>query len=326
MGLWLIGAGTMAQDYAKVLQNLGQDFEVIGRGAVSAEKFELATGHLVRQGGLSSALATSGAPEQTIVAVGVEGLAKQATELIEAGTRRVLLEKPGGLNTMEIRALQETAAKHQAAVLIAYNRRFYASTSLAMKLIAEDGGATSCTFEFTEWSHVIAPLIKAPGVKEAWFLANSTHVVDLAFHLCGFPKAWQAWRGGSLDWHPSAARFCGSGITQQGVFFSYHADWEAPGRWGVEVLTRKRRFVFRPMEQLQVIPLGSVNMEIVEIHDQLDKAFKPGLYEQTKAFLARDDRLFCTIGEQLRHCAIYDEMAGYNRMLSAGPLLMTESL
>lgn len=314
MSLWLIGAGTMAQDYARVLVGLGEDFEVIGRSATSAAKFELDTGRPVRRGGLSAALAVHGAPDHAIVAVGVEHLAEVAIELIEAGTRRVLLEKPGGLNTKEIRTLQNRAVKHGANVLIAYNRRFYASTATARNLIAEDGGATSCTFEFTEWSHVIAPLTKGTGVKEAWFLANSTHVVDLAFHLCGFPQDLQCWHGGSLSWHPSAARFCGSGITGQGVFFSYNADWEAPGRWGVEVLTRKRRFIFRPMEQLQVIPLGSVKMDAVELDDRLDKDFKPGLFEQTKAFLQRDDRLFCTIQEQLQHCAIYDEMAGYNQV------------
>lgn len=318
MSLWLIGAGTMAQEYAKVLLNLCQDFEVIGCNPTSARKFESGAGHPVRQGGLTSALATADAPEQAIIAVGVEHLASVATELIEAGTRRILIEKPGGLNTMEIRTLQRTAATQKADAFIAYNRRFYASTALARKLIAEDGGATSCTFEFTEWSHVIAPLTKAPGVKEAWFLVNSTHVVDLVFHLCGFPKDWRAWQGGSLDWHQAAARFCGSGITEHGVFFSYHADWEAPGRWGVEVLTRKRRFVFRPMEQLQVTPLGSVRMDSVEIDDQLDRAFKPGLYGQTKAFLDRDDRLLCTVDEQLRHCATYDEMAGYDQVVSAG--------
>lgn len=319
MSLWLIGAGTMAQDYAKVLQGLGQDFEIIGRNVASAEKFESVTGHPVRQGGLSSALAALGAPEQAIVAVGVEHLADITTELIKAGTRRILLEKPGGLGTMQIRALQQTTASHDADVLIAYNRRFYASTALAKKLIAEDGGATSCTFEFTEWSHVIAPLTKGPGVKEAWFLANSTHVVDLAFHLCGFPKDWQAWHGGALSWHPSAARFCGSGITEQDVFFSYQADWEAPGRWGVEVLTRKRRFIFRPMEQLQVVLLGSVKVDSVELDDRLDKEFKPGLFMQTKAFLDNDDSLFCTVEEQLQHCGIYDEMAGYDQIVSTVP-------
>ena len=320
MSLWLIGAGTMAQDYAKVLQNFEQDFEVIGRGAVSAVQFELVSGHAVKQGGLSLALAVSAAPEQAIVAVGVEQLAVATIELIKAGTRRILLEKPGGLNTAEINAIGMTATKHGAEVLIAYNRRFYASTTLARELIAQDGGATSCIFEFTEWSHVIAPLVKAPGVKEAWFLANSTHVVDLAFHLCGFPKEWRPWHGGALDWHPSAARFCGSGITEQGVFFCYHADWEAPGRWGLEVLTRKRRFIFRPMEQLQVVQLGSVKVESVGLDDRLDKEFKPGLHGQVKAFLALNDRFFCTIEDQLQHCAVYDEMAGYDRVGSELPL------
>ena len=315
MNLWLIGAGAMAQDYAKVLQGLGQNFAVIGRSAASAEKFELATGHSVRLGGLSAALAASGAPELAIVAVGVEQLASVATELIKAGTRRILLEKPGGLNTIEIGALKQIAAKHNADVMIAYNRRFYTSTALARKLIAEDGGATSCIFEFTEWSHVIASLTKAPGVKEAWFLANSTHVVDLAFHLCGFPKDWHAWHGGSLDWHPSAARFCGSGITDRGVFFSYHADWEAPGRWGLEFLTRKRRFILRPLEQLQVIQMGSVRIENIELDDRMDKEFKPGLFRQTEAFLNRDDSQFCSIDEQLRHNTVYGEMAGYGQVV-----------
>ncbi len=314
MSLWLVGAGAMAQDYAKVLQSLRLDFEVVGRNAASAEKFELITGVKVRQGGLSAVLADSGAPELAIVAVGVELLAEVATELIQAGTRRILIEKPGGLNTMKIRALQHKAAECKAEVFVAYNRRFYASTKLARRLIAEDGGAVSCNFEFTEWSHVIAPLTKAPGVKEMWFLANSTHVVDLAFHLCGFPKDWNARHSGALAWHPSAARFCGSGVTEQGVLFNYHADWEAPGRWGVEVLTRKRRFLFRPMEHLQVVQLGSVKVDAVELDDRLDKEFKPGLYEQTKAFLDNDDSWFCTVDEQLRHCAVYDEMAGYDQL------------
>jgi predicted dehydrogenase len=310
----------MAQDYAKVLQDLRQDFVVIGRGAASAAQFELVSGHSVTLGGISQALAGSAAPEQAIIAVGVEQLASATIELIEAGTRRILLEKPGGLSTTEIGAIGMAATEHGAEVLIAYNRRFYASTALARELITQDGGATSCIFEFTEWSHVIAPLLTAPGVKESWFLANSTHVVDLAFHLCGFPKEWHSWRGGAVDWHPSAARFCGSGLTEQGVFFSYHADWQAPGRWGVEVLTRKRRFIFRPMEQLQVVQLGSVKVESVGLDDRLDKEFKPGLHGQVRAFLALENRYFCTIDEQLRHCAVYDQMAGYNQVSSELPL------
>ena len=311
MSLWLIGAGAMARDYALVLQAFGRKFEVVGRGVASARKFREDIGSSVRQGGLSSALVSSEAPEWAIVAVGVEHLAEVTSELIKAGTRHILIEKPGGIDTMEIRELHRAAAKHNVGVYIAYNRRFYASTALARELIAEDGGATSCMFEFTEWSHAIAPLVKGPGVKEAWFLANSTHVADLAFHLCGFPKDWNAWQEGSLKWHPAAARFCGSGITDQGVLFSYHADWDAPGRWGIEVLTRKHRFILRLMEQLQVVDKGSLSVRILELDDELDKKFKPGLYGQVRAFLAQDENLFCTLDEQLRNCEFYDKMAGY---------------
>lgn len=311
MRLWLIGAGKMAQDYAKVLQCLGKKFEVVGRSEVSAKKFESFTGHNVRQGGVRSALRASKSPNKAIVAVGVEQLADVASELIESGTSRILLEKPGGLDTSEIMKLQQKAKKHRVVVMVAYNRRFYASTAMARELINEDGGAVSCNFEFTEWQTKIKSLLHRACVKKAWFFANSTHVVDHAFHLCGFPKDWKGWHGGSIKWHPAAARFCGSGITDQGVFFSYYADWEAPGRWGVEILTRKRRLIFRPMEQLQVVKLGSAKAEDIKINDEADKAFKPGLYAQTAAFLNKDDRFLCTIDEQFRHCAIYDEMAGY---------------
>lgn len=309
----------MAQDYARVLQSLGLEFNVIGRSLNSAKEFERITGLKVYIGGLSSMLSHSDAPYQAIVAVGIEKLAEVASELIRAGSKHVLIEKPGGLNSFHLRILHQLAVSHGCNVLIAYNRRFYASTAMARKLIAEDGGATSCTFEFTEWSHVIAPLKKGSGVKRAWFLANSTHVVDLAFHLCGFPVEWKGWHGGSLKWHPSAARFCGSGITEHGVFFSYQADWESPGRWGLEVLTRKSRFILRPMEQLQVVKLGSVKTDMVELNDIFDKEFKPGLYKQTKAFLEEDARLFCSLEEQLRHCDIYDEMAGYRQIVAKAP-------
>jgi len=316
MSLWLIGAGSMAQDYAKVLRQMECEYEVIGRSAHSAKKFTEATNVPVRQGGVSLVLKGETAPQQAIIAVGVEHLSNIAIELILSGTRRILLEKPGGLGSEQIHALHRVAASNGAEVLIGYNRRFYSSTEMARKLIAEDGGATSCIFEFTEWSHIIEPMLRASEVKAAWFIANSTHVVDLAFHLCGTPCEWKSWHGGSLHWHPSSARFCGSGITRQGVYFSYNADWEAPGRWGLEVLTRKRRFIFRPMEQLHVVHLGSVKVDSIIVDDHFDKEFKPGLYAQTKAFIEKDDRYFCTLSEQLLHCSFYDEIAGYGHDLS----------
>ena len=186
-------------------------------------------------------------------------------------------------------------------------------------MIAEDGGSVSCNFEFTEWAHTISPAAFPAEVKSSWLIANSSHVIDLAFHLCGLPADWKGWHAGGLEWHAASARFCGAGITDRGVIFSYHADWEAPGRWALEVLTRKRRFIFRPMEQLQVTPLASVVVKPIPIDDALDKAFKPGLYEETKAFLAEDAQYFCTVYDQLRNALLYSEMAGYVSRTTSSP-------
>jgi predicted dehydrogenase len=311
MPLWLIGAGAMAQDYAKVLLACDQHFVVVGRGQLSASLFEEKVGCEVTRGGLESALQTEQAPRQAIVAVGVEQLASTAVELIKAGTKHILLEKPGGINLPDIESLDKYASEYGAEVLIAYNRRFYGSVKQARQRIFEDGGITSALFEFTEWSHVIAPLQKVSGVKEHWVLANSSHVIDLAFHLIGHPMDWKCWHSGSIDWHPTASRFAGAGVTDQNVIFSYMADWQAPGRWGVELLTAKHRLILRPMEQLQVIQLGTVTAEVVQPEDSFDRDYKPGLYRQTRAFLEGDYQLFCNLSDHIENVRTYSKMAGY---------------
>lgn len=314
--LWLIGAGPMGQAYAAVLMAQGVPFRVIGRSRVSAAAFHQATGLPVYEGGLEAALASLPPPEQAIVAVGVEQLAPTAQQLLAAGCQRLLLEKPGALTLSELQVLHATAQAKRAQVWIAYNRRFYASVQKLRQLAAADGGITSAVFEFTEWSHRIRDLQKAPGVKEHWLLANSTHVIDLAFAFIGLPAEgqWQAWPGGSLDWHPTAARFHGAGVSERGIPFAYQADWEAPGRWGVELLTRHNRYLLRPMEALQAIPLGSVEPQTIDLDDALDCQFKPGLFRQCEAFLNTDSgqaNQLCSLQEQLDAFPIYYRIAGY---------------
>ena len=315
--LWLIGAGQMAQDYVQVLKALQTPFKVIGRGKNSAAAFESAMEIPVQAGGIERALQNESSPETAIVTVGIEQLASVTTKLLQAGTKRILLEKPGGMNLEELQQLHFIAQSQQSKpcpdVWLAYNRRFYESTRKAREIILAEGGVTSCHFEFTEWSHKIREIAGKNAIKAMWLLANSSHVIDLAFHLCGWPEDWQSWSSGTLDWHPSSARFSGAGMTDQGVLFSYFADWEAPGRWGVEVMTRKNRLIFCPMEQLQIAQLGSVKVESVPLEDKLDQDFKPGLYLQTESFLQQDATHFCTLEEQVKHTELYSEMAGYNK-------------
>ena len=309
---WVIGAGYMGVEYTKVLKSMEIDFLVIGRGTSNIDKLKSEFAIDGVSGGLD--LYLEGAPEApkfAIVAVTVEELMSTTCKLIEIGVKKILVEKPAGLNKQEIATLNELAIQKNVEIFVAYNRRFYASVLKAKEIIEKDGGVTSFNFEFTEWSHEIVDLVKPKLVKEHWFLGNSTHVVDLAFFLGGRPKEMKTYTSGGLDWHSSSSIFSGAGISELNALFSYQANWEAPGRWGVEILTKSSRLIFRPLEKLQIQKIGSVKIEFVEIDDKLDAEYKPGLFVQTQNFLSDNTIDFCTLKDQLDSVDLYNGMANY---------------
>ena len=311
--LILIGAGAMAQEYSKVLVALNKNFSVVGRSEESAAKFENATGIKPFVGGIEKYLSSNPAPEYAIIATGVEMLCQVATVLLQAGCKKILMEKPGALTYDKIKELADLANKQNASVYIAYNRRFYAGVKAAEKLIEEDGGIRSINFEFTEWVHKITPLKHAPGVKEHFALANSTHVIDLAFFFGGFPTELTCYTAGNgVEWHRNASAFSGAGVSDKGVLFSYHADWESAGRWSVEVLTSKRKLIFCPMEKLQQTLRGTVAVEDVPVDYTIDTQYKAGLFAEVDAFInGADQERLCTLDEQVKVFPVYNKIANY---------------
>ncbi|MFT6836197.1 MAG: putative dehydrogenase [Francisellaceae bacterium] len=310
--IWLIGAGGMSIDYAKVLDAQKKDFIVIGRGKSSAKLFEEKTGHNVCAGSLTVFLSQKPElPDAAIVSVGVEHLYNATKELLEYGVKRLLVEKPGGLTFNEVKQLEEQAIYCKASIYIAYNRRFYSSVAKVLELVELEGGVTSFNFELTEWSHIIEKLDKSEQAFSKWFIGNSTHVADLAFFLGGKPKDISCYSAGQLDWHPASSIFAGAGISDNGALFNYDANWESAGRWSVEVLTNENRYILRPMESLQVQARGTIKQDPVDIDDSLDTKFKPGLYLQVESFLKNDNKLLCSISEQALLFPVYYKMAGY---------------
>lgn len=309
----LVGAGPMAVDHYRVLEALGCSVTVIGRGAESANSFEEKTGKAVIVGGLTVFLKEKNVSDfdAAIVSVGMEQLAANTAELIQAGIQHILVEKPAGLNRTELENLSALAEQKGATVYVAYNRRHYASVLKAKEIIAAEGGVSSFNFEFTEWAHVIEPLHKAPGVKEQWLLGNSTHVIDMAFYLGGLPQSIHCLSAGSLSWHPKSS-FAGAGKSKNGALFSYQANWDAPGRWGVEVLTSQSRLIFRPLEELKIQRKGSIAIESIELDTTLDKAYKPGLYVQSELFLSNQTETLVSIAEQAGMAALCEQILNGN--------------
>ena len=299
----VVGTGPMALDYAKVLVTQERKFKVIGRGEASAIKFETQTGIKPIVGGIYAFLEANPVQHENsfIIATGTEVLMPILKKVLHAGARKVLIEKPAALSIEELLENEAILKPFADKIFIAYNRRFYASVIEAKKLIDEDGGLQSMHFEFTEWAHKIEPLHKAPGVKENWFFANSTHVVDLAFYIAGNPKDWKAYsKGGALDWHEKT-NFAGAGITENDILFSYLSNWESAGRWGIELLTNKRRIYLKPIEGIAIQKKGTVLVEEHIFDDSLDKSYKPGLYLQVENYLKNAKGVACSMADHIRN-------------------------
>ena len=305
----IVGAGDMAIEYSKVLDGLKKEYVVIGRGEEKANRFEFITGHKVYRGGVEYYF-DEGAPIPThaIVVVYPLSLYSVAEYLINIGVKDLLLEKPGGMNYNELKKLSDMSKAKKASVFIAYNRRFYASVEKAKELIAKDGGVTSFNFEFTEWSHKIEKLSKPKDELEGWLMANSTHVIDLAFYLGGKPKEMSSYVVGSLPWYSKAYAFAGSGVTNNGVLFTYKANWKSAGRWSIEILTNEHKFIFEPIESLKIQNRGEINICQVEIDDEIDKKYKAGLYKEVEAFINGNTINLPDIHEQKDNAIIYESM------------------
>lgn len=301
----------MAIEYAKVLKSLGRDFIVIGRGESSARRFKEATGIDPFIGGLDAFLQLSPEqPDKVINCVRACDLGKTCIKLAEYGIKSILSEKPGFLPD-EANQVLKAASENGTSIYIAYNRRFYSSVLAAEKIIKDDGGLLSFNFEFTEWAHVIEASSTIPEIeKNNLFITNSSHVVDLAFFLGGDPLEISCFQNGTVGWH-TPSNFVGAGITKLGILFSYSANWNAPGRWSIEMLTAKHRIYLKPMEQLQLQDKGSVKVYPVEIDDHLDKEFKPGFYLEIKSFLDGNVSRLCSLDKQVEHVnQIYSRMLG----------------
>lgn len=299
----LVGCGYMGKEYVKVLNDMGICPLVVGNSQVGTSKFKEKTGIEALPGGLDDNIEKirQWKPEFAIVATPILQLCRHTDELIDVGIKNILVEKPVGLDLTMVQGISNKAAQNSANVYVAYNRRFYASVDGAKRIIENDGGLKSMIFEFTEWADKIADIENPLEEKRNWLLANSTHVIDLAFYLGGMPREIKCFTGGEdkLDWHPQAAIYSGAGVTEKDVLFSYSANWDGPGRWSLEFITKYHRLILKPLEELKIQDRNSVVISDYSLEDSADKEFKPGLYQMVSAFLNHKKGVLKTIND---HC------------------------
>lgn len=315
----VLGTGYMATEYIKVLTKVPKlNILVIGRGQKNIDKINAYFPEIsCLSGGLDQNLNVLNELQDLYVinAVSVPHLASTTKTLLNLGIKNILLEKPGGTSLSEIEDLIQIKTKKLADVRMAYNRRFYRSVEELLELVKKDGGIKSVHFEFTEWSHTISSDQYDSTTLNSWLIANSSHVIDTVFFMIGFPRVLKSFVGNfkneGLIWHPSGTIFTGAGISTNQIPFSYHSNWQAPGRWSIEVLSNKNRYYLKPMEGLQIQKLGSVIVEKYIYDDSLDQQFKPGLFKQVIEFLSNQRIKLISLEDQLEAMKVYSKIGGY---------------
>jgi predicted dehydrogenase len=307
----------MAKEYLNVLYGKHDNIIVVGRSISKIESLKLEFPDAKYfSGGLDNYIKSGNKVSDVCFnCVSIENLFQTSIDLIKAGAKKILLEKPGALFQSDLVEMNDFALKFNTKLLIGYNRRFFASTTKLLELIIADGGITSINFEFTEWIHTINEKDYSLESLNKWILSNSSHVIDLVFYLIGMPnQIFCIQKGASnISWHPSGSIFLGCGVSENGIPFSYHSNWESSGRWNVEVSTVRGKYQLMPMEKIQFQERGRIGFHEIPINSENEILYKPGLFNQINSFLNNEDEFLVTLNRQLELMKIVNKIGGYNQ-------------
>jgi len=273
----IIGSGYIALEYVKALKKLKiKNIEILSKSENSLDNKVLSEYKIIF-GGFEKKINLIEKKDLTIIATPINLLVKAATLAIKSGQENILIEKPGSLFKTDLIILEKLIKKQK--VRIAYNRLFYPNFQKLKILSKIDGGITSCKFDFTEWVHTIPFGKYKKDVYRRWGISNSLHVISMAMELIGMPKKITTSQHGNLKWHPTGSIFVGNGISEKNIPFSYHANWEGGGRWGIEVVTKKNVYRLSPLEKLFVLKKGTTEWKEIQIKNIFPK-IKMGLAEE----------------------------------------------
>ena len=222
-------------------------------------------------------------------------------------------EKPGCLEIKEIETLIKIKNTKKVNVYIAFNRRFFNSV-ISLKKILHKKEITSAKIDFTEWIKGIENQKYSKKTLEKWLYSNTIHIIDLFFYLLGEPIKLNTNLTGenNLSWHPTGSLFFGNGMLKNNIPFTYHADWNGPGRWSIEIVTSQHKYILSPLEIVQFQTLNNFIIKRYSSKDIDDQEFKPGLKKMVTEFLKENFSVFQTLEKQKKLFKILNKLGNYD--------------
>jgi len=288
----IIGAGYIAKEYAIALSKLKiKDVTILGKSKKNLEKFKQFSNFKIIDGGYETKISKISKKDLVIITLPIQKLIPATKKIIKYGHNKILIEKPGSVFKKDLINLEKLVKKQN--IFIGYNRFFYPGFHKLKLLTKNEGGISSCKFDFTEWLHTIEVKKYDKNITKRWGISNSLHVISMAIGLIGIPKKISTYQFGNIKWHPAGSIFVGSGLTKNNIPFSYHANWGSGGRWGIEVTTEKNIYRLSPLEKLFVSKKGSSEWKEIRLKKTYS-GVKEGIAEEIAVIL--NDKLNKKIG------------------------------
>ena len=309
----IIGGSEISKQYVLALMELRvEDITIIANKGKNISRFCKEKKIKLLAGGFEKNLSNIEKKDLTIIATPIPNILSAAKMATKNGQNNILVEKTGSLYYKELSSAAKLLSKFD--IRVGYNRLVYPNFHKLKKLCEDEGGITSCRFTFTERLSKIDFKKNMPDVYRRLGISNSLHVITMAFELIGMPKEIHSYQYGSLKWHPSGSVFVGNGQSEQGIPFSYHADWGSGGRWGIEVNTQENSYQLIPLEELFVCKKNKSVWNRVEFNQSFPK-IKQGISEEVAIMLGKNikfrDKL-PSLAKASKYNKFAEKIFGYN--------------
>jgi len=275
----LIGAGAITRKHLDVIADIGW-IEAVGITSRTRSKAE----HIAQEYEIPvcskdvESLIKEVRPDALMVLVSVEQTFQMVTTLLPYKLP-LFLEKPPGLIPDETKALAALAQAHSVQTMVGFNRRYYSVFRKGLDLIRDKGSLLGVSVDGHERFWKIKDRLNDTKCA-SWIYANSTHTIDLLRFFGGEPSNIHAVAHSYIE--NNGDQFAAIMDLDSDTIGRYNAHWYSPGGWSVVLYGDGVTVEFKPLEN------GTWTDKQFKIHeitpDEVDQKYKPGFYEQMKAF------------------------------------------
>ena len=193
------------------------------------------------------------------------------------------IEKPPALSIDKLKKLINLQKKKKCTTMVGLQRRFYSNILYAKKFAKKHGGISSIVIEAPEnFSKILSKKKFKKNVINRWIFANGIHALDLFSFFGGkIAKILALRKNFYYKQHPDSLHALIK--FKNKIFGNYISNWMSPGFWSIKIYGLNYKIYIKPLEKGIIInKKGKIsNLPI----SRVDKAFKPGLYNQNRKFI-----------------------------------------